>query len=57
MPSALYLLNFVLLQWFFVRLAKVVEDDGTVVCWMLLGGIVPLTGWWSPYRRVWKKRG
>ena len=52
MPSMLYLLNFVFLQWFFVRLARVVDDGGITVDWTLLTRVWPLTGWWSPYRYV-----
>ena len=54
MPSPLYLLNFILLQWFFIRLgrkwvvdikSKEVRDAG----WTLVY-VWPLTGWWNPHR-------
>lgn len=51
--SPLGLLNFLVLQWFFVRLAKVCDDEGRTLSWTWLKGIVPLTGWWSRYRFVW----
>lgn len=38
-------LNIVVLQWFFVRL-------GYGDKWTILKGIVPLTGWWSDYIKV-----
>ena len=43
-------LNFLILQWFFIRLAKVNDVEGQFVRWTVLRGVVPLTGWWSPYR-------
>lgn len=66
--SLLGLLNFVVLQWFCVRLEvsfthvcgpderrrwwdrEIAADD--VVSFSLLRWIVPLTGWWSSYRRI-----
>ncbi len=60
----LWLLNFVVLQWFFVRLARVVNMDGwelgedelgrgeRTIGWSLMWGVWPLTGWWSRYRYV-----
>lgn len=46
-------LNYVVVQWFGARLARV-EDDATgrVTGWALLVGVVPLTGWTTPYRYV-----
>ena len=42
------LLNFLVLQWFFIRFAKVLED-GEMIGFLILRWIVPLTGWWSDY--------
>lgn len=51
MMSWLGLLNFLLLQWFFVRLARVVDKrTGRTAGWRVLRWPWPLTGWWSPYR-------
>lgn len=52
--TPLLLLNFVLLQWLGIRLAKVVccsLESGVSIAidWQLLVGVVPLTGWWSNY--------
>ncbi len=50
-------LNFVVLQWFFVRLARVMikvegERKWKPKGWIWLRGIVPLTGWWDDFRYV-----
>ena len=53
-------LNFLVLQWFGVRLASVRQRVlfGTDprcfrhVRWILLRWVWPLTGWWSGYRRI-----
>jgi hypothetical protein len=54
-PSWLAAINFLLLQWFTLRLGKDVIPDrpDDVIRWRVLHGIMPLTGWWSPYRRLW----
>lgn len=66
------LLNFVVLQWFFVRLQvsftavcmpsqrprwwdREIAVDDDEVSFTFLCGVVPLTGWWSPYRWVMKR--
>lgn len=46
----LYLLNRCFLQWFFVRLARIIDESGKQVGWKLLTGIVPETGWSDDYR-------
>jgi hypothetical protein len=43
-------LNFVVLQWFFVRLAVVRDAADQRVGWIWHKRIIPLTGWWSDYR-------
>lgn len=42
------LANFLLLQWFFVRLARVEDENGKCAVG-LMRWIWPLTGWWSRY--------
>lgn len=75
--SLLGLVNFLVLQWFGVRLARVVEkravwaravkagelvtaadiEHRTVtVGWELLRWIWPLTGWWSDFRWIARRR-
>jgi hypothetical protein len=81
--TALGLLNFLVLQWFGVRLARVyvavqidrgidhvaaVRGGGYSVArrvdlspdriphgWTLQRWVWPLTGWWSPYRWLWRR--
>lgn len=62
------LLNFLVLQWFGVRLAAVVRKEfvGTHFGarlyrdhhegWKLLRWVWPLTGWWSDYRWIARRR-
>jgi hypothetical protein len=61
--SWLGLLNFLVLQWFGVRLARVVRKEfvtmhigldlplyrDVTVGWKLLRWVCPLTGWWSDF--------
>lgn len=49
--SKLGRVNFLVLQWFGVRLEKVVvsRTDDTCIGWNLLVGVLPLTGWWNHY--------
>lgn len=42
-------LNFLLIQWFFVRLTKCIDDETNKVSWKLTYLVLPLTGWWSDY--------
>lgn len=65
--SWLMLLNFVVLQWFGMRLARVTymqytdAPDGrgliadVVTRWSILKWILPLTGWWNRYKWVWNR--
>jgi hypothetical protein len=62
--TKLYLLNFILLQWFCIRLARKMvkrdsvftefKDEYTQIGWGIIF-VVPLTGWWSDYIWIWKK--
>ena len=52
--SKLGILNFLILQWFFIRLAKNCKKDdvtGEYVFehWCIIYFVVPLTGWWNNY--------
>jgi len=47
--SMLKVLNLFLIQWLFVRLARVTESDGRTNGWCLIGPVLPLTGLWSRY--------
>lgn len=50
--SSLGLLNYYLLQWFFVRLAKSIDSKTNKVSWSILRWIYPGTGWNTPYKRL-----
>ena len=52
--SKLGALNFLVLQWLFIRLQETVDDDGKHERWDIIGLIVPLTGWWTRYLYVWR---
>jgi hypothetical protein len=43
-------LNFLLLQWFCIRLEGTVNSDRSETEWNIIKWITPLTGWWSDYR-------
>ena len=46
-------LNFIVLQWFFVRLARIVDvESKKTIGWKLDKRIIPLTGWWNNYIRI-----
>lgn len=52
-------LNFLVVQWFFVRLQEVGHyDDMQWVHerWELLRWVVPVTGWWNKYLFIGKHR-
>jgi len=52
-PTWLWFVNFLILQWMAIRLCRVGRlDTGARDGWGLLVGIVPLTGWWSRYRGI-----
>jgi hypothetical protein len=55
LKTRLGLLNFLVLQWFFVRLQETTTLKGEHIRWDLLKGVVPLTGWWGGYVRLWGK--
>lgn len=45
-------LNFLILQWFGVRLARIADGaDGRTLGWTWLRWVMPLSGWWFPYVR------
>ena len=54
---ALGIANFFLLQWLTMRLCFVYDElDGGELKykhWMVIHGVMPLTGWWSRYKYVW----
>lgn len=58
--APLLTLNFLVLQWFGVRLGRVLVRHGSrwePGGWFLLRWVWPLTGWWSPYRWIAQRGG
>lgn len=60
--TKLWLLNFILLQWFCMRLTRVMEFDDPFnegeyvqIGWTVIY-VLPLTGWWSKYIYIWKRK-
>ena len=55
----LFWFNFIILQWFCIRLARCGKFQGNkfiTESWTIIGLLVPLTGWWSDYvyiKKVW----
>lgn len=47
--SVLGLFNFLILQWFFIRLGKKINHKGKCTGFCIVKWVVPLTGWWSDY--------
>lgn len=45
-------LNFFLLQWFFIRVARSIENEfsNKTVGFGIMVGIVPMTGWTNDYK-------
>lgn len=37
--------NIFLFQWFFIRLAKHIDDQGNIKYWSFIRWVVPCTGW------------
>lgn len=50
-------LNFLVLQWFGLRLGRIVDiATQRTVGWRVLRWVWPLTGWWTPYRWIARPR-
>jgi hypothetical protein len=61
-----WLLNFILLQWFCIRLVRKMEKSNRIfpknvyaieyvqVGWTVIF-VLPLTGWWSDYIWIWRR--
>ena len=53
--SILGLFNFIIVQWFFVRLCRVTNDINGNVRYSLIYWIVPCSGWYNNYIMLSKK--
>jgi hypothetical protein len=50
-------LNFLVVQWFCVRIARQYDaETNTAIGWGLVYFVLPLTGWWSSYKFLWEKK-
>lgn len=49
-------LNTYVLQWFCIRLAKLIEEDGTISGWNIIYPISPISGWSTDYKLLWGKK-
>jgi hypothetical protein len=46
-------LNMILIQWFFIRIAyHIDEEGGRKYDFFIIGLVIPLTGWWSDYIKL-----
>lgn len=53
--SWLFWINFLIFQWFFIRLGhKYNYSQKKFIRWEFIGFILPLTGWWNNYIWIWK---
>lgn len=53
--SWLFWINFLYLQWFFIRLGKRYDyNQKEYSTWEFIGFMFPLTGWWTDYIWVWR---
>ena len=44
-------LNFLVFQWLCIRMTVIFDtDSGRPVGWYWMKRVVPLTGWWSPFK-------
>lgn len=48
-------LNIIILQWLFIRLARVVDKDGNTESYCILKYVWPTTGWKNDYKYLFKK--
>lgn len=43
------ILNFILIQWFFIRICVGADENRNITMVYTIGLIVPLTGWWNDF--------
>jgi hypothetical protein len=56
--TPLKMLNYFILQWFFIRLTKctVQNDEGKINSWYsIMYFVLPLSGWGSDFKYIWKR--
>lgn len=47
--SKLKAINIFIVQWFFFRITRVIDDNDIQTHWGIIFPIIPLTGWRSKY--------
>ena len=53
MKTWLFYLNYLILQWFFIRLArKIDKNTGNQIGWTVLKFVVPMSGWNTDYKFI-----
>lgn len=52
--TLLHFVNMFFVQWLFVRLAKIVDDNGKTQRYTVIGFMLPLSGW--DYDFIWLYR-
>jgi len=51
----LKMVNVFIFQWFFIRLAKIIDDESNkIIAWSIVRWIVPGSGWRSDYKIIGK---
>ena len=47
--TLLWVINFFIFQWLFIRVCKFVNSDGVVFGFGILFPVIPMTGFWFGY--------
>lgn len=50
--SIIGLFNLFCMQWFFIRIEANVNEIDDSISIGIMGFVLPMTGWWSPYIRL-----
>jgi hypothetical protein len=54
--TKLKFLNLCILQWFFIRLTKIVDiETKKIIGYRFLFGVIPATGWGSDYKYIFNR--
>jgi hypothetical protein len=50
--TLLKFINYFILQWFFIRLCKEVNNEGLITNWGIMTKVYPLSGWNNSYKFI-----